>query len=125
MVSKSTPVKGHCPACGWSGLFVDDSGFITCPQYDCPNPSAAADILDDRETQHLVTFTEQGWTIRHPLRERLDDQLTACALNDACRALSGPPPQLGTYRVEPHPINPGAWTWARVGTAPDRPQTPA
>lgn len=105
-------VRGRCPACGWVGLFIGDGGHITCSQVDCPNPSAADDILSDGETEHLVTFTDEGWTIRHPLRERIDDQLTKCALNDVCRDLSGPPPQLGTYRAVPG--DDGGYSWTRI-----------
>lgn len=105
-------VQGRCPACGWVGLFIGDGGHITCSQVDCPNPSAAGEILADGETEHLVTFTEEGWTIRHPLRERIGDQLETCDMNDV-RALSGPPRELGTYRVVDEKV-PGAtsgWTW--------------
>ena len=27
-----------CPACGWRGLFIGSGGYVTCPQFDCPNP---------------------------------------------------------------------------------------
>lgn len=112
-------VQGHCPACGWKGLFLDADGHVTCSQYDCPNPSAAGDILSDGEIEHLVTFTADGWTIRHPLRERLDDQLVTCPLNDVCRDLPGPPPQLGTYRATP--TDGARFTWTRIPTTPEGP----
>lgn len=43
----SAEVKGKCPACGWSGLFLGSGGYVTCSQYDCPDPcraGAAADL---------------------------------------------------------------------------------
>lgn len=38
-------VKGKCPACGWSGLFLGSGGYVTCSQYDCPDPCRASAIL--------------------------------------------------------------------------------
>lgn len=38
-------VKGRCPACGTSGLFLGDGGYVTCSLIDCPNPSAADELL--------------------------------------------------------------------------------
>jgi hypothetical protein len=38
-------VQGRCPACGTKGLFLGDGGYITCSLIDCPNPSAADDLL--------------------------------------------------------------------------------
>jgi hypothetical protein len=39
-------VQGHCPACGASSLFVADAGYITCSRLECPDPGAAARLLD-------------------------------------------------------------------------------
>ena len=44
-MSSHDRLEGKCPACGWSGLFVGSGGYITCSQYDCPDPGAVADIL--------------------------------------------------------------------------------
>jgi hypothetical protein len=38
-------VKGRCPACGWTSLFLGDGGYVTCSRLECPNPSAADQLL--------------------------------------------------------------------------------
>ncbi|MFB7440218.1 hypothetical protein ACFC01_17975 [Streptomyces mirabilis] len=38
-------VRGNCPACGRASLFLGDGGYVTCSIIDCPNPSAADDML--------------------------------------------------------------------------------
>lgn len=92
-------VQGHCPACGGESLFVASGGYITCSRSDCPDPTALADILEERETHHLVTFKADGWTCRHPLIERKGNQLVECEVNSLLQTLMGPPPVLGTYRL--------------------------
>ena len=27
-----------CPACNWKSIFVASGNYLTCSQYDCPNP---------------------------------------------------------------------------------------
>lgn len=39
-------VKGRCPACGHTTLFVAAGGYLTCSLADCPNPTALAGHLD-------------------------------------------------------------------------------
>ncbi|WP_030975186.1 DUF6085 family protein [Streptomyces sp. NRRL S-1824] len=41
-------VQGRCPGCGGGGLFLGSGGHVTCPRIDCPNPSAADDLLHQR-----------------------------------------------------------------------------
>ena len=93
-------IAGYCPACGGSSLFVAEGGYITCSRADCPEPTAVADILDDRETEHLVDLTEDNFTVRHPLRERLRDELLRCDLHHYLTSLSGPPRAPGCYRAK-------------------------
>lgn len=38
-------VQGKCPACGRTSLFLGDGGYVTCSIIDCPNPSAADELL--------------------------------------------------------------------------------
>jgi hypothetical protein len=38
-------VDGRCPACSSHSLFLGSGGFVTCARLDCPDPSAAADLL--------------------------------------------------------------------------------
>jgi hypothetical protein len=99
--------------CGTT-LFLGTGGHVTCRRIDCPNPSAVDQILGDRETEHLVDFTAAGFSILHPLRERLDPDeggLLGCVLHRHITALIGPPVAAGRYRAHP---DPGGWTWERV-----------
>lgn len=43
-------VKGRCPACGWTSLFLGDGGYVTCSRIDCPEPDAASTLLE-RDTR--------------------------------------------------------------------------
>jgi Family of unknown function (DUF6085) len=102
-------IQGNCPmGCG-EGLILGEGGVIWCGSLLCPRPGAAAEILADPEAAHIATLDENGYTIRHPLRERLDDALMRCSLH-AYLADGGWNPEVpGRYRVtgEPPALN---WT---------------
>lgn len=102
-------VVGYCPACGAASLFLADGGYITCSRLECSRPTAADELLADRETDHVVVLRERDFTVRHPLRERLDDELLTCDVHERIKALSGPPAKPGTYRVTVLPG--GSWMW--------------
>ncbi|WP_329390296.1 hypothetical protein [Streptomyces sp. NBC_01716] len=42
-------VQGRCPACGGSCLFLGEGGHVTCSRLDCPDPTAADDLLHGEE----------------------------------------------------------------------------
>lgn len=95
----SAKVAGECPmGCGPT-LFLGSGGYVTCSLDICPRPDAAVDILADGDPHHVVVLGEAGFTVRHPLRERLDDALLTCSLHEWLVALPGPPRQRGRYRV--------------------------
>lgn len=75
-------VAGQCPmGCG-EQLILGEGRQLCCVHSKCPRPTAAAEILADTETGHVVTVTLDGqFAIRHPLRERLDDALLSCQLH--------------------------------------------
>jgi hypothetical protein len=112
----SQRVKGYCPmGCGET-LFLGSGDYITCSYIDCPQPDAVSTLLDDREIQHIVDIGETTFTVRHPLRERLNDALLNCRLHNDIAAMSGPPAKPGRYRVswdgaQTPPIN---WHWEAV-----------
>lgn len=114
MSTDGTSIPGYCPmGCGTT-LFRASGGYITCRSLACPRPDAVSDLLRDRETEHLVTFDEQTFTVRHPLRERLDDALMTCDLHTFCAELPGPPAAPATYRVRRDPST-GYWAiWTRT-----------
>lgn len=98
-------VLGYCPmGCGQT-LFLASGGYITCSYAHCPNRTAVADILDDGETSHIVKIEESSFFLKHPLRERIADDLFGCAFHERLSALDGPPRAPGTYRVT------DGWGW--------------
>lgn len=100
-------VRGTCPSCGATSgaLFVDDEENIICSSVGCPNPMAVTELLEDREIEHVVLVSAGGWTIRHPLRERIGDELLRCDLgswlHEHHTRRNGPPVRPGRYRVTP------------------------
>lgn len=101
-------VDGYCPmGCGRT-LFLGGGGLVTCSFIRCPRPDAVADLLADKETEHVVGFDEDGFTIRHPLRERLDDAVMTCELHAYIAGLDGPPVRPGRYRPR---LLDGRWSW--------------
>lgn len=108
-------LEGFCPmGCGQT-LYAEEgraSARTICLGSDCPRPLAAQEILSDGETGHVVTFRGEGFTIRHPLRERLGDDLTNCLFHRFCESLPGPPDgRNGSYRVHP---DKGGWTFEEI-----------
>ena len=92
-------VAGYCPACGKQSLRLMAEGHVTCCRLECPHPDAASQILHDPETEHIVWLSEDEFTIRHPLRDRLADELLSCQLHKYLAAGAGPPFAVGKYRV--------------------------
>ncbi|TKJ24377.1 hypothetical protein A6V29_04940 [Blastococcus sp. CCUG 61487] len=88
--------------CGQT-LFVGDGGHVTCSYALCPRSDAVDEILADRETEHVVVLAEETFSVQHPLRERLDDELFTCPLHEWLQQQDGPPEAPGRYRVrEPY-----------------------
>lgn len=73
-------VKGHCPVCGASELFLCH-GKVVCANTSCSRPTAAHELLQDDETGHIMSVGPREFTLRHPIRERLDDALMNCQLH--------------------------------------------
>lgn len=69
-----------CPVCNHELAYTKSHGELTCTWSDCPRPTAATELLSEGETEHLITLTTDGYTIKHPIRERLDDALLNCPL---------------------------------------------
>jgi len=89
-------------------LILAAGGYPTCTYILCARPDAVASLLEDQETEHIVVFGEDVFTVRHPLRERLDDALMDCDLHEYIAGLAGPPVRPGRYRSRGHD---GRWTW--------------
>lgn len=109
----TTHVQGYCPmGCGGT-LTLGAGGYITCGHLGCPRPDAVTTILAVRESEHVVDFGGTGFTILHPLRERLDDALLHCELHAYCQDLDGPPVKPGKYRATWSPSH-SRWVWTAM-----------
>jgi Family of unknown function (DUF6085) len=102
-------MKGFCPLGCADGLVVGPDRFsLMCPSPTCPRPGAVMEIITDLETEHVAVLTDGGYTIRHPLRERLDDALLTCDLGEWMDQQNFPPAPSGRYRVIRIE---GRWSW--------------
>lgn len=113
-------VAGCCPmGCGNDTLrLIPPNGVVICINESCPGAMAAAQILADPESEHIVDFTINNFTIRHPLRERLGDALFDCGLlNHLCSLRPGDLPGHSSgrwrarWRDDPHG---GEVSWERL-----------
>jgi hypothetical protein len=111
-------VDGYCPmGCGETlSAFEATHSPVTCSSPDCPKPDAVAVILSNPETEHVVNLSAFDFTIWHPLRERLDNELLNCDLHGWLRSFSGPPAPVGTYRAV---CVSGGWSLVEVEAADD------
>lgn len=91
-------IRGHCPM-GCGTTLVLASGTVFCTHPDCPRRSSVHDMLSEDETQHVVVFDDAEFTIKHPLRERMNDGLFRCELHRYLAAQDGPPLADGRYRA--------------------------
>jgi hypothetical protein len=96
-----TNVRGHCPVGCGETLILGDGGYITCGSPGCPEPTAVSDLLRVRpETGHIADFTgDDGFSLGHPLIERIRGDLFDCPLHAYLIAMVGPPVGAGRYRV--------------------------
>ncbi len=110
-------VAGQCPmGCG-EQLILGEGRQLWCCHSKCPRPTAAAEILADTETEHVVTVTMDGqFTIRHPLHERLGDALMACDLHVLLASQDGPLLEPGQHRAAL--CSNGGWDFTRPKTSP-------
>lgn len=79
-------LQGFCPmGCGQT-LERVAGGTVKCVAENCPRPDVVHLLLQDAESEHIVTVeveaTQDGprttFTLRHPLKERVDGQLERC-----------------------------------------------
>lgn len=105
-------VAGFCPmGCGQT-LFLGTGGHVTCSALSCLRPTAADEILSDREAGHIVELGQADFSMVHPLRERLDNGLLHCELRLHLESLPGPPQPVGRYRVTGTGDD---WFWGPLG----------
>ena len=92
-------VSGYCPM-GCGQTLEVWYGHIACSWQGCPRPDAVSTLLKDRETEHIAEFDGKGFSLQHPLRERLGGDLFGCDMHARLRALDEMPvEEPGVYRV--------------------------
>lgn len=96
-----TDVRGECPACRRTGLFLGEGGFVTCPQSDCPNPGAPSDVL------HWAAFPDD------PFSPDLHDAFSML------RAVARHCAVLASYEIRPYDphLDRRRWRWQTSGRA--------
>lgn len=93
-------VLGYCPmGCGKTLHLNPDSGMIACLNKSCPSPLAVTKLIGADSTSHLVKIERTGWTLEHPLKERVTGSLFDCSLADWLEHLDRAPVSSGLYRV--------------------------
>lgn len=103
-------VDGYCPmGCGQTLRLIQHR--IACSSELCLRPYAVDQLVSEVETEHLVIIRGREFTVKHPLRERLDDQLLRCRIHAQIAGGDGPPVRPGVYRVVDHG---GRLAWAAV-----------
>lgn len=103
-------VAGNCPACGGRSLALTGDDELACIYQGCPRPSAVHELLSREQiSSHRVRIEEGGFSIEHPLVERLDGQLFTCALHVWLLESFQAPRDPGNYLV--HPLADGGWIY--------------
>lgn len=106
-------IHGYCPM-GCGRTLVLDGHRIKCEWADCPRPYAVTDLIAENQADHLVRFDPDGFTVQHPLYERLDDALLACDLHNECTQVC---PSPGIYQAK-RSSHSGRWRFYRRHRAP-------
>lgn len=70
---------------------------------------ATGRVTIDPEEDHTVTFPGVGFTVVHPLLERLRGETDGCDLHEFCEGLTGPPMPPDRYRADRG--EDGRWTF--------------
>ena len=94
-------------------LILGEAGQVQCTNPGCPRPLAVCELLADPEAEHVVILTRTGFTIRHPLRERLDDELMRCPLHAYLAGGGWRPGSPGLYRAREQG-SPPVVTWEEL-----------
>lgn len=113
-----TNVNGYCPACGKQTLVLSVLSNLRCRNTACPDRNVAHTMLSRPSHHHVVRLTNAGYKIRHPLAERVDDQLFSCELDRYLSSCFTAPQAIGTYTVvarEKRAENQSErWEWIRA-----------
>lgn len=97
---EAVQVHGHCPM-GCGETLTLEEGVVVCAEKRCPDRMRLAQIMDSGETEHIVVFDAEGFTIQHPLHER-GGPLFECQLHQELRQVDA---RDGRYRVTWHQVD--------------------
>jgi Family of unknown function (DUF6085) len=101
----------HCPACT-DPVGVNRLGKLVCRNAGCSRPTAAEEILSETELGHIIDIGDISWSMKHPLVERIRDELLKCDFIQYMKNTGGPPQPPGRYRVTE--TAGGSWNWERL-----------
>lgn len=88
-------VKGRCPACNGSSLFLGSGGHVTCSRLDCPNPCAVDDQLHRGRPDPAAAGLEETARVFAALHRSAEETVTRVINLHEQWVKAGPPP-LGT-----------------------------
>lgn len=103
-------LSGHCPACGREDLVVISDAAtpqVHCNSGICPDNFAASRVLQDDQIHHVVRFDDEGrFSVKHPLRERINSELLDCTVHHVVieQVNDGLIIPQGTYELRPIPF---------------------
>lgn len=92
-------VNGRCPmGCGET-LVLNDLAKVVCVNPDCPDAEMLDKVISHEALdKHVVILDDEGFSIQHPLSERLTD-MTECDVHKAMQEQDGPPAPDGRYYI--------------------------
>lgn len=93
-------INGRCPmGCGET-LAVAGGGHIVCMALQCPDPAMLDKVIShEAMDRHIVILDDEGFSVQHPLSERLTD-MTECDVHQAMHEQDGAPASPGRYYIE-------------------------
>ncbi|MDH6116873.1 hypothetical protein ABH930_000292 [Kitasatospora sp. GAS204A] len=56
-------VQGRCPACTRSTLILGAGGYVTCAHLECPDPTAASNLLEQHPAQQSAELEHYRRTV--------------------------------------------------------------
>lgn len=107
-------VKGTCPACGNQTLRYAASRLgVVCTTPGCPRPSAVNALLAIATPEHEVELRANGFSIKHPMIERIDDALFNCPLHAYLTEIVDGRQENGDLELGRYWVREvrGEWTW--------------
>lgn len=87
--------------CGHT-IYLTLDGQLVCGNGSCPDRLAAHKLLHEPERDHVATVEDGRFNLKHPLRERINDDLLSCSIHARLSKLRALPSTSGAYRITEH-----------------------